>query len=61
MTVLAGRKGHAEAASDRGRWGGAVLNGNELLLTRFDGQLVKFAREEWWETYVGADAVIPDQ
>jgi hypothetical protein len=35
-----------------------VLNGNWLLLTRFDGVLVKH-RESWWGSYPAADDLIP--
>lgn len=34
-----------------------VLNGDILLLTRFDGTLAKH-RRSWWEHYPGADEVV---
>jgi hypothetical protein len=37
-----------------------VLNGNELLLTRFDGESAKHGRHDWWQTYAGANDLIPD-
>lgn len=36
-----------------------ILNGDILLLTRFDGALVKHRRDQWWADYQGADDVIP--
>ena len=36
-----------------------VFNGDVLLLTRFDGTLVKYRREKWWEHYPSADQLIP--
>jgi hypothetical protein len=36
-----------------------VLNGDVLLLTRFDGTLVKHRRNTWWAAYVGATEAIP--
>jgi len=100
VTVLAGRDGYVEAASESGRWewepesyvsltfrmdkfadpdwevtnmltiarrvldsgsedSTLVLNGNELLLSRFGGEVTKHGREGWWETYAGADDIIP--
>ncbi|MBL7256854.1 SitI3 family protein [Paractinoplanes lichenicola] len=35
------------------------FNGDNLLLTRFDGVITKHRREKWWEHYDGADQVIP--
>jgi hypothetical protein len=35
-----------------------ILNGDVLLLARFDGVLVKH-RRSWWDSYPGADDVIP--
>jgi len=36
-----------------------VQNGDVLLLTRFDGQIVKHRRAEWWLHYDGADQLVP--
>jgi hypothetical protein len=36
-----------------------VQNGNSLLLTRFDGELVKHRRDSWWSNYAGADDCLP--
>jgi hypothetical protein len=36
-----------------------VLNGDLLLLTRFDGLLVKHNRDQWWSHYPGAHDAIP--
>ena len=36
-----------------------VLNGDILLLTRFDGVLVKHHRERWWAHYPGANEALP--
>jgi hypothetical protein len=35
-----------------------VVNGDLLLLARFDGKLVKHNRERWWRHYPEADQVI---
>ncbi|GAA2527422.1 SitI3 family protein [Winogradskya humida] len=35
-----------------------VLNGDVLVLARFDGVVVKHHRESWWGHYAGADEVI---
>jgi hypothetical protein len=35
-----------------------VINGDLLLLARFDGKLVKHNRERWWRHYPEADQVI---
>ncbi|MEV4639149.1 SitI3 family protein [Actinoplanes sp. NPDC049548] len=35
-----------------------ILNGNELLFTRFDGTLVKHNHADWWSSYPGADDLI---
>ncbi|MFI7598680.1 SitI3 family protein [Actinoplanes sp. NPDC049681] len=37
-----------------------TLNGNELLFTRFDGNLVKHNHADWWSTYPGADDLITE-
>ncbi|MEV6298949.1 SitI3 family protein [Actinoplanes sp. NPDC051861] len=34
-------------------------NGDVLLLTRFDGVLVKHRREEWWNHYPTANTALP--
>lgn len=36
-----------------------TLNGDTLLLTRFDGTLVKYGREKWWTSYEAANDVLP--
>lgn len=36
-----------------------VFNGDVLLLTRFDGVLVKQRREKWWDHYETANQLIP--
>ncbi len=36
-----------------------VINGDLLLLTRFDGRITKHNRERWWSAYPAADRVIP--
>jgi hypothetical protein len=37
-----------------------VLNGDLLVLTRFDGVLVKLHRDGWWASYPAANAVFAD-
>jgi len=36
-----------------------VLNGDVLIFTRFDGEVVKHNREKWWSYYPAADQLIP--
>lgn len=36
-----------------------VFNGDLLLLTRFDGNVVKHARDKWWSHYPAADQLFP--
>jgi hypothetical protein len=36
-----------------------VLNGDDLLLTRLDGALVKHRRADWWDRYTWSHAVMP--
>jgi hypothetical protein len=36
-----------------------VFNGDLLLLTRFDGNVVKNARDKWWAYYPAADQLFP--
>lgn len=36
-----------------------MFNGDVLLLTRFDGVLVKHRRQRWWDHYPGANEALP--
>ncbi|GIF35922.1 SitI3 family protein [Actinoplanes xinjiangensis] len=36
-----------------------VINGDLLLVARFDGKIAKHNRERWWSAYPAADRVIP--
>lgn len=36
-----------------------VINGDLLLLARFDGKLIKHNRDRWWSSYPAADQLIP--
>ncbi|MBG0560109.1 SitI3 family protein [Actinoplanes aureus] len=36
-----------------------IFNGDILLLTRFDGVLVKHRRDSWWNHYPGANEALP--
>jgi hypothetical protein len=37
-----------------------VLNAGILLLTRIDGEVRKYHRDDWWTVYQGLDALIAD-
>ena len=37
-----------------------VLNGDILILARFNGEVAKHNRETWWAFYPAADQLIPD-
>ena len=36
-----------------------ALNGDILLLTRFNGELVKHRRDKWWDFYPASNQLIP--